>query len=166
MANVFIHFEPIGPVGGQIEYGTTDLPPYLIPGSPDEANWRSRNPQGHTIMKTQTFETGSTEAHRAARDGNLKELQEIVDHHEEVINSRDINGWLPLHEAVRRGNVDLVKFLIEKGSDVNARTGPEGELGGSVMYWAKLSHGDDHPVVKLLEEYNAKHVEPGVRTEL
>jgi hypothetical protein len=55
MANVFIHFEPIGQVGRELEYGTTDLPPYVIPGSPEESNWRMRNPNGHTVMKTKVF---------------------------------------------------------------------------------------------------------------
>lgn len=49
MANVFIHFEPIGPMGGEVEYGKTDLPPYVIPGSEEEEHWRSANPNGHKV---------------------------------------------------------------------------------------------------------------------
>lgn len=49
MANVFIHFEPIGPMGGEVEYGKTDLPPYVIPGSPEEEHWRKHNPDGHKV---------------------------------------------------------------------------------------------------------------------
>jgi hypothetical protein len=34
MANVFIHFEPIGPIDGELEIGKSDPPSYIIPGSP------------------------------------------------------------------------------------------------------------------------------------
>ena len=49
MANVFVHFEPVGPMGGELEYGKTDLPPYLVPGSPEEEHWRKSHPNGHTV---------------------------------------------------------------------------------------------------------------------
>jgi len=166
MANVFIHFEPIGPIGGEIKYGQNDLPPYVVPGSPEEPNWRSRNPKGHTIMREKEFATGSTEAHRAAMDGDMRGLQEYVTVHEESINARDENGWTPLHEAVRVGYVDVVKFLLERGSDVNARTGAEGELGGSVLWWAHLQHPGDHPILEVLNEYGAKFIAPGNKPEL
>jgi prolyl 4-hydroxylase len=49
MANVFIHFEPIGPIDGELEIGKSDLPPYIIPGSSEEPNWRKKNPDGHEV---------------------------------------------------------------------------------------------------------------------
>lgn len=52
MANVFIHFEPIGPVGGEVEFGKTDLPPYLLPGSEEEEHWRRSNPNGHKVSRS------------------------------------------------------------------------------------------------------------------
>ena len=62
-ANVFIHFEPMQKIGGQVEY-TGDLPPYLIPGSEEETNWRSHNPEGHKVVSTgRAFNAGSSDAH-------------------------------------------------------------------------------------------------------
>jgi hypothetical protein len=49
MANVFIHFEPIGPVDGELEIGKSDLPPYIIPESPEEPHWRTENPDGYEV---------------------------------------------------------------------------------------------------------------------
>ena len=164
MANVFIHFEPIGPVGGDLIYGTTELPPYVVPGSPEEPNWRMRNPNGHQIMKTQSFTLGTTEAHKAAAEGNLQELAESINHHEEYVNARDGNGWTPLHEAARRGTVEVVKFLLDRGSNPNSRTG-ESENGGSVLYVATLSHDSDHEIIALLKEHGAKHFAPGESEE-
>ena len=49
-ANVFAHFEPIGPLDPDDPSDgydpTTDLPPYLIPGSKWEKEWRKSNPDG------------------------------------------------------------------------------------------------------------------------
>lgn len=163
MANVFIHFEPIGPVDGEIEYGTNDLPPYVIPGSLEESNWRSRNPNGHKIMKSESYTKGSTEAHRAAIVGHMRDLKTYVEAHEDSVNARDENGWTPLHEAVRTGKPELVEFLLERGSDVNARTG-DGN-GGSVLHWAHQAHGDAHEVIELLKKYGAKLMKPGVKHE-
>jgi len=158
MANVFIHFEPIGCTGCDIIDGTSELPPYVIPGSLEESNWRARNPDGYTIMQSERVSPGATEAHRAASEQNLDTLQLVVGAHEEVVNAMDANGWTPLHEGVRSGNIDIVKFLVEKGSDVNART--QGGVGGSALWWGINRHGKENEVVKFLESLGAKNIPP------
>jgi hypothetical protein len=48
-ANVFIHFEAVAPLDPNVpsKYDADlDLPPYLIPGSTWEENWRKENPYG------------------------------------------------------------------------------------------------------------------------
>lgn len=46
-ANCFIHFEPYGPKEGELRYDrTSNLPPYIIPGSVWESEWRDENPDG------------------------------------------------------------------------------------------------------------------------
>jgi prolyl 4-hydroxylase len=51
-ANVFVHFEPVGPLDPEaeperaIDSSSLDLPPYLIPDSPWEKQWISQNPTG------------------------------------------------------------------------------------------------------------------------
>jgi prolyl 4-hydroxylase len=154
MANVFIHFEPVGPMYGQVEYNG-DLPPYVIPGSEEEANWRQSNPQGHKLSSVMAFNTGSTDAHHFASLGQAEELQRALDANEEMINVRDKNGWMPLHEATRSGDVEVVKLLLDRGADVNARTGTTAQ-GGSALYYAHIYHGKDHPIVPLLKEREAK----------
>lgn len=158
MANVFIHFEPVQKIGGAVEYAG-DLPPYLIPGSPEEPNWRRSHPNGHKLLKDRQFTTGSTEAHQAASAGDFESLQNIIVKNPSLITVRDKNGWTPLMEAVRRGDLDSVAFLLERGSEMNARYGSNGD-GGSVLFLAKTFHGDNHPVVSLLESRGAKHYLP------
>jgi len=164
MANVFIHFEPVQKIGGQVEY-TGDLPPYVIPGSPEEPNWRRAHPQGHKIMGDKAFTTGSTEAHQAAGAGDLDDLKKTLDKDAHLVNVRDKNGWTPLHEAVRNGNAEAVRFLLDRGAEMNSRSGSN-EQGGSPLYMAKQFHGDDHPIISLLEERGAIVYKPSRHGEL
>jgi prolyl 4-hydroxylase len=156
MANVFIHFEPIGPIGGQVEY-TGDLPPYLLPGSPEEANWRRRNPNGHQYMSAQ-FTTGSTELHAHASRGDIQQIQRILDSKKNLINVRDKNGWTPLHEAVRYGDITSIQLLLDYGADINARTRPDGD-GGSVLWLAKATW-DGNELIQLLINNGAVEIPP------
>ena len=50
-----------------------------------------------------------TDLHEAAAEGDRDMLEELLSAHPEQLNSRDANGWQPLHEAVRFGDVDTVK---------------------------------------------------------
>ncbi len=59
----------------------------------------------------------------------------------------------PLHEAVRFGHIDVVKYLVELGADVNSRT--RNFDGASVLWWAVTYVGEDHPVVELLKSRGA-----------
>ena len=158
MANIFIHFEPIGPIGGQVQT-SGELPPYLIPGSPEEPNWRRSNPRGHRVKGYQgSFTTGSTELHHHALSGDFEKLKAALDKHgqEDVVNARDANGWTALHEAVREGtSIEAVQLLLDHGAEVNARTG-KNENGQSPLVLAKQFHGQDHAVTKLLESRGAK----------
>jgi ankyrin repeat protein len=43
--------------------------------------------------------------------------------------------------------LDVVKYLVENGADVNALT--KG-TGATALWWAKQQHGEDHPVIDYL----------------
>ena len=45
-ANCFIHFEPYAPVDGEAYDINSDIPPYIVPGSIWEQEWKSSNPDG------------------------------------------------------------------------------------------------------------------------
>jgi prolyl 4-hydroxylase len=155
MANVFIHFEPIGPIGGQVQT-SGDLPPYVIPGSQTAVEWKKSNPKGHKVMgKRGSFATGSTELHHTILEGNVDKLTDVLDKHEHLINVRDVNGWTALHEAVRKGQINVVELLLNRGAELNLRTG-ENEDGDSPLSLAKVYHGPDHAVTKLLESRGAR----------
>jgi ankyrin repeat protein len=117
------------------------------------------------LLKAREFETGSTDAHIYSREGKLDELRVIIEQTPEMINASDKNGWLPLHEAVRAGDPDVVSFLLEKGADVNSRTDKNGN-GPSALNWALKYHDEDHPVVELLKSKGAKDLPRGHKAEL
>ena len=56
---------------------------------------------------------------------------------------------LTVHEASRGGNVEAIELLLFHKADVNERTN-HGK-GGSPLYWARKTNGDDHETVKYLE---------------
>ena len=59
-ANFFIHFEVLGPLEGESSYDPSlGLPPYLIPGSKWEGEWRKNNPKGWSKVSTLFGDTGS-----------------------------------------------------------------------------------------------------------
>jgi prolyl 4-hydroxylase len=182
MANIFVHFEPTGhslrhnikheeEAGGDVEekYRKTaergigghesdnsDLPPYIKDGSPEADHWRQLHPHGET-SRQQTFTTGSTPVHLAAKDGDVKLLHQEILKKKDAVNAKDINGWTPLHEGARGGHLEVVKLLVENGADVSARTGAE---GGTALWWAKQTHGKDNEVVHFLEEIGALDIGP------
>uniref|UniRef100_A0A7N6B6D7 Tonsoku-like protein n=1 Tax=Anabas testudineus TaxID=64144 RepID=A0A7N6B6D7_ANATE len=68
-------------------------------------------------------EKGETSLHRACIDGNLKQVQYLVEQGHPV-NPRDYCGWTPLHEACNHGHYDIVALLLERGANVNDAGGP------------------------------------------
>jgi len=183
MANIFIHFEPTGHsmrhnakiaelgdggvderyreatargISGH-ENDNTGLPPYLIPGTPEEVHWRQAHPSGAKRQQTSTFTTGSTPAHTAAQQGRVATLEDEIKKKKEVVNARDKNGWTPLHEGARGGHLDVVKLLIDNGADMDAKTHGS---GGTPLWWAKQNLEEDHPVIEFLEGLGALEVGP------
>jgi ankyrin repeat protein len=60
-------------------------------------------------------------------------LKELVRADPSNTTKQDVNGWRPIHEAARSGEIEVLKFLVEHGADVNERTN-EG-AGGTPLFW-------------------------------
>ena len=56
----------------------------------------------------------------AARKGNLKRVQKLLDSGADV-NQRDKTGFTALHWAAMTNKQEVAKLLIEKKADINAR---------------------------------------------
>ena len=73
-------------------------------------------------INTKTFE-GDTPIHIAARKGQLKNLQYLVEHGGDV-NAANDKGTTPLHAAVAGSEdtaLETVKYLMEHVSDINVK---------------------------------------------
>eukprot|EP00542_Grammatophora_oceanica_P010096 CAMPEP_0194047048 /NCGR_PEP_ID=MMETSP0009_2-20130614/23530_1 /TAXON_ID=210454 /ORGANISM="Grammatophora oceanica, Strain CCMP 410" /LENGTH=470 /DNA_ID=CAMNT_0038692561 /DNA_START=131 /DNA_END=1543 /DNA_ORIENTATION=- len=185
VANLFVHFEPNG---HSLRHGAgkdeddpntqykkavsrglaghesdhSGLPPYLIPGSPEEANWRKRHPNAKKAetKNSDTSTTGSmtTAAHYFAQRGEMGMLKKTLESHSDLLHAKDENGWTPFHEAIRGGSLEAARYLHEKGANPNQRT--HNGRGGTALYFAHSLHGPDHPVSKWLMEIGAENIEP------
>jgi len=63
----------------------------------------------------------------AAQSGDLRSVDHILGtsttgDNFKMVNSKDENGWQPLHEAAREGSLEVVKYLIEFGADIGGLT--------------------------------------------
>uniref|UniRef100_A0A8D0A5P0 Tonsoku-like protein n=1 Tax=Sander lucioperca TaxID=283035 RepID=A0A8D0A5P0_SANLU len=83
----------------------------MVSGRRKAGRWNKRNEKGETSL------------HRACIDGNLKQVQYLVEKGHPV-NPRDYCGWTPLHEACNHGHYDVVAVLLERGANVNDPGGP------------------------------------------
>jgi prolyl 4-hydroxylase len=179
---LFVHFEPVGhslrhhgqagtpDVSQQyrqaLERGTgghegdhEGLPPYLLPDSPEVSNYRSRYDQWKAPEADQADSgTGLTPAHTLAATGKTQELMQLLDSQGHLLYATDKNGWTPLHEGARGGHIDVVKALVEKGANLNART--HGGTGGTALYLAQTQHGEESAVYQFLKSMDAIAIGP------
>jgi ankyrin repeat protein len=57
----------------------------------------------------------------AVRDGNAREVQEILASDASGINEKDASWETPLHTAARTGQLAIVKVLVEAKADLESR---------------------------------------------
>ncbi len=89
------------------------------------------------------------ELHRAARAGNLKQVQALIAGGVDV-DVRDAMGGTPLHDAAWAGEKEVAAFLIQQGADVNAK---HAEGQSTPLHYATLTNHPD--VVELLLDHGA-----------
>ncbi|KAK7905043.1 hypothetical protein WMY93_017650 [Mugilogobius chulae] len=86
----------------------------MVTGKRKIGRWNKRNEKGETSL------------HRACIDGNLKQVQYLIDQGHPV-NPRDYCGWTPLHEASNHGHYDIVAVLLDRGAYINDPGGAQCE---------------------------------------
>lgn len=56
--------------------------------------------------------------HRHAPGGWLPSIKYLVEEMSADVNARDQNGYTAIHHAASRGDVDVIRYLVEMGADV------------------------------------------------
>ncbi len=82
---------------------------------------------------------GWTKLHFAAAEGRTDDVRRILDKSKNV-DVRNAKGRTPLYEASKRGRLDVVKLLIERGAAINTK---ESEIGFTPLHIAsERKHSD------------------------
>jgi len=78
--------------------------------------------EGYTLNAVNNYDENLL--HISAANGCLGIVREILDQKENrrVIDRKNKFGWTPLMQAIRNGNIDTVKLLLERKADVNQMT--------------------------------------------
>ncbi|XP_031436536.1 tonsoku-like protein isoform X2 [Clupea harengus] len=105
--------EPLEDSDIQLSDSDEDLEEYdkMLSGRRKAGRWNRRNEKGETCL------------HRACIDGNLRQVQLLMEQSHPV-NPRDYCGWTPLHEASNHGHEAIVAVLLERGANMNDPGGP------------------------------------------
>jgi len=91
---------------------------------------------------------------------DIVKLKAVIQQNPSLVHHRDAHGWEAIHEAVRDGNLDTVKILLnEGGANIDARVGSTGQ-GGSALWLAKKNRDASHPLVVYLLERGAQSIAP------
>jgi ankyrin repeat protein len=86
--------------------------------------------------------------HDAARKGDLKKVQSLIQADPTSVNSLDSHGDTPLHLASLHGEVAIAKVLVDAGANVNAKDNAGAFTPGDM--WGVISSSNHQDPVGLL----------------
>ncbi|KAI8975041.1 hypothetical protein BDF20DRAFT_914030 [Mycotypha africana] len=84
----------------------------------------------------------------AAQKGSFQTLRSLIENKKASVHDRDAQGATPLHFATLSDNDICVKYLIDKGAEVDC---PAGELQATPLHWA-CRQGRLNAVHQLIKE--------------
>jgi len=82
----------------------------------------------------------------ASYNGDLETVKRLIGQEPGRVNSRNFDGRFPLEMAAQTGQMDVVRFLLEKGADVHMARG-----GATALHMAAIYGGKTELIALLLE---------------
>lgn len=109
-------------------------------------------------------DSGATLCHLAARSGDGETIRLFVEKDELkiLLKDRTLSGTTAVHDAARRGHVDVMKSLIDEGADLNAKDG----RGRSALHYAAERDLDTMATILLCADANIEVEDEEGRTPL
>lgn len=114
------------------------LPVHFLPEGKQAYDWINTQLNSQAEKKTKTSEsivykssklniTDESEAEKqsllkAAENGKLEQVKDILSKHPLLVNAKDSDGYTALHRSSYSGHTNIVKYLIEKGANVDGKT--------------------------------------------
>jgi ankyrin repeat protein len=74
-----------------------------------------------TALLLLSLRAPADEIHDAVRSGDLAKVKALLKSHADWLNSPDQNQKTPLHLALESGHIDMARYLIEQGADINLK---------------------------------------------
>lgn len=146
-ANIFVHFKPFI----HDELNEKDHEAQQIPGFEPISVRRRHGQRSSPMQHLSPDSKASGDEYNimvAASQGQIEEIRRILEKKPVLVNYKDQNGWQPVHEAVRAGHFETVKFLVSKGADLSAKV-----MGGDdALSLAKEHLPSSHKLMPYLEE--------------
>jgi hypothetical protein len=97
---------------------------------------------------------------QAIYSDDIAKIRDVIKISPHLVNVKDPNGWTSLHEALRKGNAEILSILIDEGrAELNDQVGSDG-TGGNALFLAYEFHGAGHPVIEVLESRGALLIGP------
>jgi len=99
---------------------------------------------------------------RAAWQGDLSIVRRLVEESVSVNQPCDFHGWTALHAAAHKGHVEIARFLLKQGANVNVEDddgySPLHNTADSVLkgFPRKRTEADRNRIAALLLEYGAR----------
>ncbi|GJQ67718.1 hypothetical protein Trydic_g16539 [Trypoxylus dichotomus] len=120
----------------------TDDSKFTVSGWEDEMNDINEEKNPH--------ETPQKEILWAAEKGKLSKIKELLRPNPELVDAVDNDGYTPLHRACYGNFVDVVDYLLARGSDISHKTQMQWQPLHSCCHWNNkecairlIQHGAD-----------------------
>ena len=84
---------------------------------------------------------------KAAKSGNVGKIQQLLEQDPALVSARDTDGSTPLHCATWKGQLEVVKLLLNSGADVNAHNNND-HWGTTPLHAA--AHANQRAIAELL----------------
>jgi peptide-methionine (S)-S-oxide reductase len=97
---------------------------------------RVDDPDARRIFKSLTRAGAQPDIHALVRTGDVERVNQAIDSDPSLLRAN--TPWPPLFSAARSGRVDVVKLLIDRGADVNARN----DMNNTALWFACQSPAD------------------------